>query len=456
MRTLSAAICILLLLGAAVAIVALEEWHGPVVLTLSSDHGVDTGDLAVLPLLVLAIAIARSVYARPAAGGGWAVPGAAALALGALLLFAGVVSKSGGGPLVPAGGGTLDGAILQTSGTHPVPVGRWSDVALTYDGARLRMYIDGTKVSSRAATGTIQTPGTPLWIGGNQPYGEHFRGLIDEVRVYDHALGEREVRADMGRPVGRAAGLAAAYAFDAGSGRTAADSSGSGNAGTIREATWARGRYGDALRFDGTAAVVRVAPSASLDLTKAMTLSAWIRPSAPQSGWRTIVQRQADAYLLTAGSDRLNSTGAGDDVRAALLVAAAVWFCLLIATGRAPSTAVRRRSWYVPVALFAAGSLADAALTPSATLIGPALVALWLAATAAGRTETAGFLVVATLCGGLTLASLTDVVGPDSALTRYDGAVARTAALGALFVIAGLVQLAAARRATSASPATRR
>ena len=284
-----------------------------------------------------------------------AVP-ASAIVLGSLMLLAGVVAKAGGGPLVPSGGGTFDGTIRQTSGTSPVPVDRWSDVAITYDGATLQLYVNGRQVSSQDTTGTIQTPSNPLWIGGNLPYGEHFDGLIDEVRIYDRALSQREIRRDMVTPVAPATGLVAAYAFDAGSGRTVADSSGSGNTGEMSGATWARGRYGDALRFDGEAAVVRVRASQSLNLRRAMTLSGWIRPSAPQTGWRTIVQRQTDAYMLTAGSDRQNRYGLIDDLRAALLAAAAIWFFLVIATARSPWTVARRHSWWAPVALFVVGS----------------------------------------------------------------------------------------------------
>ena len=65
------------------------------------------------------------------------------------------------------------------------------------------------------------------------------------------------------------------------------------------------------LRRDG--AVVSVPPSSSLNLRDAMTLSGWIRPSVEQDGWRTIVQRQADAYLLTAGSGRQDRLGRLDD-----------------------------------------------------------------------------------------------------------------------------------------------
>ena len=83
-----------------------------------------------------------------------------------------------------------------------------------------------------------------------------------------------------------------------------ADVSGNGNNGTITGATWStQGRYGGALsvqRFDQPCAG---AGSASLGLSSAMTLMAWIKPTASQSGWRTIMQRQTDAYFLNASND---------------------------------------------------------------------------------------------------------------------------------------------------------
>ena len=65
-------------------------------------------------------------------------------------------------------------------------------MALTYDGATMRLYINGTQVASRATAGAIQTTTSPLWIGGNSPYGEYFQGLIDEARVYNRALTQAE------------------------------------------------------------------------------------------------------------------------------------------------------------------------------------------------------------------------------------------------------------------------
>ncbi|MGZ5312109.1 MAG: LamG-like jellyroll fold domain-containing protein, partial [Solirubrobacterales bacterium] len=46
-----------------------------------------------------------------------------------------------------------------------------------------------------------QTTDNPLWIGGNSPYGEYFQGLIDEVRVYDRALSQADIQADMNAPI---------------------------------------------------------------------------------------------------------------------------------------------------------------------------------------------------------------------------------------------------------------
>ena len=98
-------------------------------------------------------------------------------------------------------------------------------------------------------------------------------------------------------------GLVGAWAFAEGAGTTTADASGNGNAGTLIGASWTtQGRYGNALSFNGTNSQVRVADSASLDLTTAMTLSAWIQPTASQSGWRTILQHETDAYFLNASN----------------------------------------------------------------------------------------------------------------------------------------------------------
>ena len=441
---LNAAIGIALLLGAACVVFLWEPWHGPIVLSLSPGHGVDAGDLPALPLVALALAIGSvlvpTVYAaRRRMAGRWAGP-VSAVVLGALLLVGGV-ELFGAGRLVPAGGGTFAGSTQHADGRRGDPVARWSHVAVTYDGEMLRLYVDGSPVSTRAISGTIRRTADPLWIGGNHPYGEYFHGVIDEVRVYDRALAAAEVRAEMSTPIARpgatpARGLVGAYGFDERSDTVAQDASGNGNAGAVTGATWTdRGRFGGALRFDGTGETVRVPASASLSLRCAMTLAGWIRPSESQGGWRTILHRQTDAYFLMAGGGGGVRLEALDDERIALVVIAGIWFCVGLAAGR--WLGGPRRPWWPPVVLFVAGSAVDAALAPSGSLVGLTLVALWLARTAAHRGEAATMYLLAAVFAAVTVASLAGAGEPD--LGREDGGIARSAALGVLLVAAGVL-----------------
>ena len=86
-------------------------------------------------------------------------------------------------------------------GTTALTANTWTHVAATYDGAQQRLYVNGTQVGSRTQTGAIAASSLPLRIGGNTPYGNFFTGRIDEVRVYNRALTQPEIAADMTRPV---------------------------------------------------------------------------------------------------------------------------------------------------------------------------------------------------------------------------------------------------------------
>ena len=100
-----------------------------------------------------------------------------------------------------------------------------------------------------------------------------------------------------------APGFVAAYSFDEGIGTTVADATGNGNTGTIANANWTSGgKYGNALVFNGTNALVTINDSASLHLTTAMTLEAWVNPSAVNSAWRDVIYKGSDNYYLEATS----------------------------------------------------------------------------------------------------------------------------------------------------------
>ena len=98
-------------------------------------------------------------------------------------------------------------------------------------------------------------------------------------------------------------GLVAAYGFDEGSGTAVTDASGNGHTGTIANATWAAaGKYGKALQFNGTNAIVSIPDAADLHLSTAMTLEAWVNPTTINANWRDVVYKGNDNYYLEASS----------------------------------------------------------------------------------------------------------------------------------------------------------
>ena len=101
----------------------------------------------------------------------------------------------------------------------------------------------------------------------------------------------------------QSAGLVAAYGFNEGTGSTVADASGNGNNGTVSGATWtASGKYGGALVFNGASAFVTINDAASLHLTTAMTLEAWVNPSTVDHAWRDVIYKGNDNYYLEGTS----------------------------------------------------------------------------------------------------------------------------------------------------------
>jgi hypothetical protein len=89
----------------------------------------------------------------------------------------------------------------RATGTANTALNAWTYLAATWNGTTLRLYVNGVEVGSRALTGTIRTSTGVLRIGGNTVWSEWFRGLIDEVRVYNRALTLQEIQGDMGKAV---------------------------------------------------------------------------------------------------------------------------------------------------------------------------------------------------------------------------------------------------------------
>ena len=78
---------------------------------------------------------------------------------------------------------------------------RWHHVAGVYDGTRMCLYVDGKLDVLSNASGIINTNSYNASIGendylrANESQDRSFNGFIDDVRVYDYALSESEIKA---------------------------------------------------------------------------------------------------------------------------------------------------------------------------------------------------------------------------------------------------------------------
>jgi hypothetical protein len=129
--------------------------------------------------------------------------------------------------------------------------------------------------------------------------------------------------------------------------------------------------------------------------------------------------------------------GTPDDARAALLFIAAVWFCVVLASGGDARVARPGISYWPLIGLFLAGSVVDVALAPSDTLIGPILVTVWYAVTASNPDEATSLYLIAAGFAALTVASVARPGG--LVLAPGEGGIARSTAFGLLLVTVGLL-----------------
>jgi hypothetical protein len=77
--------------------------------------------------------------------------------------------------------------------SSPIPLNTWTHLTLTYNGSVLTLYQNGVGVATSNVSGTLSSGTETLQIGGNK-YGQYFKGLIDEVRVYSRALSGTEIQ----------------------------------------------------------------------------------------------------------------------------------------------------------------------------------------------------------------------------------------------------------------------
>jgi hypothetical protein len=112
-------------------------------------------------------------------------------------------------------GGHSDLAVLR--GTWPILVGEWVHVAVTYDSSRLVLYYNGEEDTSSSVSGAIANSAAPILIGAVNGWSglEAFSGLMDEVRIWNYARTQEQIRATMATSLaGDEPGLIGYWIFD--------------------------------------------------------------------------------------------------------------------------------------------------------------------------------------------------------------------------------------------------
>ncbi|MCK5802875.1 MAG: LamG domain-containing protein, partial [Lentisphaeria bacterium] len=87
-----------------------------------------------------------------------------------------------------------DGEGNQMHALPPPPLDTWTHFALTFDGVSIKIYQDGVPIIVTSQNMRPKLKDVPFWIGKCQGLGKaSVKGLLDEVRVYSHALPPVEV-----------------------------------------------------------------------------------------------------------------------------------------------------------------------------------------------------------------------------------------------------------------------
>ncbi|MCE6997106.1 glycoside hydrolase family 127 protein [Saccharothrix sp. S26] len=192
------------------------------------------------------------------------------------------------------------GAEQGINGVAPLPLDRWSHVAVTIAGTTGTLYVDGTPVGvntamtlNPAVLGRLRNN----WLGRSNYPDPVFAGALDQVDVWSRALSADEVRRLLDTP---ARGDLASYSFDETTGATFADASGRGRHATLRR-TWGL------LSHPGFLAAY---PETQFITLESMTSGNYTVVWAPYYTAHKILRGLLDAYLNT-GDERALDLASG-------------------------------------------------------------------------------------------------------------------------------------------------
>jgi len=91
----------------------------------------------------------------------------------------------------------LKGGLPSQVNGGVIPHGEWTHVAVVYDGSTRKHYINGELVVTHPETGTLPASGDPVRIGSDVQWAHTPVGAIDEVRIWNVARTQDQIRASI-------------------------------------------------------------------------------------------------------------------------------------------------------------------------------------------------------------------------------------------------------------------
>lgn len=107
-------------------------------------------------------------------------------------------------------------AVLLTSDfvDAPLTVGVWNHVVATYDGAVLKLFVNGAQVASKLFIIPINHSDKSLVFGGSSAGGTAWNGALDEIMIYNRALSAAEASARYASVISGNCGMPAGMMLD--------------------------------------------------------------------------------------------------------------------------------------------------------------------------------------------------------------------------------------------------